>query len=237
MEAPALVSRYPSDRPGWCGRAAFEKLGYFCLNGTHASRGLDACGISKEFQLLARLLKRTPIATLNRWYANASYSLPWNDPRAAIKPKLAIEAPSAFASSTASLAATLLSRPTLLGRLGNVEVYNALRIADGKHASPMLANNAGVFVRGRSNRSQALAVARAFAHRYVGAARAADALLLLEEHSGESVDFACRFGIPLRSFARALDIDELLELLQALARRRARLLVVSCQSHAPCFIN
>ena len=39
----------------------------------------------------------------------------------------------------------LLSGPILVGRLGNVEAQDAVRIHQRKRASYMLANNAGVF--------------------------------------------------------------------------------------------
>jgi len=55
----------------------------------------------------------------------------------------------------------------------------------------------------------------------------ADRLMFVPDHSEIAIKFACRFGISMATFARLYEVNELLDLLQELSQRRARLLVVT----------
>ena len=134
------------------------------------------------------------------------------------------------ASQSATMRATMLTAvanggaPVLIGRLGSTEAQETVNIAEGRTPHPALAANSGVFA---SSNESVWPTWRAFMSEYLAAVRDADMMQLWPLQCPESVAFMCYFNVvrPLTFYHGGL--LELLDLAEALARRRARVLVVS----------
>ena len=191
----------------------------------------DACMVLRRYKAAALPLRKAPHGNLSRWFAHLSYAATlsrkasWVRPWYNIRTKLQWESPPAF--DVGHLAARLLSRALLVGRLGNVETKAMQRISAGTRPSANLANTAGVYVRDRSNATHVKEVERQFLRIYLDAVASADHMLLVPEQAEESIEFACRFRLPVASWRRGYSIDHFLALLEELSRRQARVLIVS----------
>jgi hypothetical protein len=227
---PPLVRRFPPADPPFNETPSAHN--YLWINMTSGAAAGSACGLSASFASLEATIRHASRRTLMAWY-DARMSRPALlrnlATNAQHKPKLKMQFSVAAGERVPALAARLLSKPPiLLGRLGNVEALNAVRIADGLRALPSLQTYAGVYPAGDGgNASRSMQVERVFQRSYVRALRESDRLLQLVEQSSEHVPFLCRFEIPLSTLVASYDVDALLALLVELAKRRARILLVT----------